>query len=45
MDALVVGSVSAAGLPLADWAILAALAVVILLIRVIARRHPKIPPR
>ena len=31
-------------LPLADWLILAALAVVIAVTRLIARRHPKIPP-
>ena len=31
--------------PLARWLILAALAVILLLTRVIARHHPKIPPR
>lgn len=30
-------------MPLADWLILGALAVVILLTRLIARRHPKVP--
>ena len=43
MDALVVGSVSAAGLPLADWAILAALLVVILGAIGYARRNPRRP--
>ena len=31
-------------LPLADWVILAATVAVILLSRVWARRHPKVPP-
>ena len=31
-------------LPLADWLILAVLAVVIVLSRLWARRHPKVPP-
>ena len=31
-------------LPLADWFILAALAVVLVVTRLIARRHPKVPP-
>ena len=43
MDALVVGSVIAAGLPLADWLIVAALAVVILLAIRYARTHPRVP--
>ena len=42
MDALVVGSVSAAGLPLADWLILAALFVVILGAVGYARHHPRV---
>lgn len=32
------------GLPLADWVILAALVIVILLTVRWARRHPKVPP-
>ena len=31
-------------LPLADWVITAATAIVIVLSRLYARRHPKVPP-
>ena len=31
-------------MPIADWLILAALAIVIAVTRMVARRHPKIPP-